>query len=218
MTKIKICGITNKIDAINASAFGADMLGFVFYKRSKRYVEPKAARDIINELEPSIAKVGVFVDEDKKSVLEIAEYCLLDTLQFHGDESPDYCSGFSATKIGGSAFGGKNSYKIIKAFRIKDKKSLKGINDHNADFYMLDTYSARSAGGTGESFDWGIIEGFEFLKPVILSGGLTPENVVWAIEKISPYGVDVSSSVEKSPDKKDPDLMKNFIEKVRNIR
>ena len=215
MTKIKICGITNKPDAIAAAELIPDMLGFVFYKGSKRYVEPRIVKDIANELPPFVAKVGVFVNMDKNKVLEIAGECALDMLQFHGDEAPDYCSVFSATKIGGSAFGGKSSYKVMKAFRIKDGGSLKGINDYDVDFYMLDAYSEKSKGGTGESFDWNIIESFEFLKPIILSGGLTPDNVRDAIEKLSPYGVDASSGVETSPGKKDTSLMKKFVENVR---
>lgn len=233
MTRIKICGITNKRDAIAAAGLMPDMMGFVFYDASKRYVKPKIVRDIANELPVSIAKVGVFVDLDRNKVLEIAEECALDMLQFHGGELPDYCAGFSAAKIGGSppdrralhrygtgqagAFRGESSYKIIKAFRIKDRDSLKGINDYNADFYIFDAYSSNELGGTGESFDWKIIENFEFLKPVILSGGLTPDNVRDAIEKLSPYGVDVSSGVEISPGKKNLDLMKKFVENVRKI-
>jgi phosphoribosylanthranilate isomerase len=203
MTKIKICGITNKQDAIDAVELGVDMLGFVCYKKSKRYVEPKVIRDIANELPPYIAKVGVFVDEDAKKVYEIAQDCLLDILQFHGEESPEYCDKF------------KDDYKIIKAFRIKDKNSLKGINDYNTDFYMLDTYSTKLAGGTGECFNWNVLAGYELLKPVILSGGLTPLNVTQAIEVVSPYGVDVSSGIEKTPGKKDIKLMKKFVKKVR---
>lgn len=206
MVKIKICGITNKPDAIVAAGLGPDMMGFVFYNESKRYVEPRLVRDIANELPPFIAKVGVFVDMDKDEVLEIAQVCALDMLQFHGDETPDYCAGF------------KDSYKVIKAFRIKDSDSLKGINDYDVDFYMLDAYSEKSKGGTGARFDWKIVESFEFLKPVILSGGLTPDNVRDAIEKLFPYGVDVSSGVEASPGKKDADLMKKFVENVRRVR
>lgn len=205
MVKIKICGITNKKDAIEAAKLGADMLGFVFYKKSKRYVEPKIVRDIVNELPPYIAKVGVFVDETAQKVSEIAQDCLLDTLQFHGDESPDYCASF------------KKSYKVIKAFRIKDKKDLKGINDYDVDFYLLDTYSGESKGGTGKTFDWKMIEGFELLKSVILSGGLGPENVEGAIQSVVPYGVDVSSGVESSPGRKDTDLMKKFVDNVRRL-
>lgn len=206
MTKIKICGITNKEDAIEASRLDVDILGFNFYRKTKRYVEPKIARDIINELPQSIAKAGVFVDENAEKVLEIAESCSLDMLQFHGDEKADYCARF------------EGSYKVIKAFRIKDKNSLKGVNDYDVDFYLLDTYSDKSKGGTGESFDRGIIEGFEFLKPVILSGGLTPANVASVIRGIAPYGVDVASGVEKLPGKKDFNLMKKFVENVRRIR
>ncbi|OGW76614.1 MAG: hypothetical protein A3I73_00460 [Omnitrophica bacterium RIFCSPLOWO2_02_FULL_45_16] len=211
MTKIKICGITNKQDAFNASNLGVDMLGFVFYKKSRRYVEPRVERDIVSGLPPSLIKVGVFVDEDKSKVLDIAEDCELDMLQFHGDEGPGYCDSF------------RSSYKIIKAFRIKDKSSLKGINDYDVDFYMLDTYSEESNGGTGKSFDWRIIEDFEFLKPVILSGGLAPENVAHAMQKFRsltfaespPYGVDVSSGVEEAPGKKDLGLMRKFVENIR---
>lgn len=203
MTKIKICGITNKQDAINASSLGVDMLGFVFYKKSKRYVEPKVERDIVSALPPSVIKVGVFVDEDKSKVLDIAENCELGMLQFHGDEDPGYCDSF------------RSSCKIIKAFRIKDKNSLKGINDYDVDFYMLDTYSEKSKGGTGKSFDWKIIEDLEFLKPVILSGGLAPENVAQAIQKFPPYGVDVSSGVEEAPGKKNLELMRKFVENIR---
>ncbi|MDP3791042.1 MAG: phosphoribosylanthranilate isomerase [Candidatus Omnitrophota bacterium] len=203
MTKIKICGITNKKDAVEAAELGADMLGFVCYKKSKRYVEPKTIMDIANELPDRIAKVGVFVDEEAGKVSEIAQNCLLDTLQFHGDESPEYCARF------------KGAYKIIKAFKIKDKDSLKGINDYDVDFYMLDTHSDKLKGGTGKSFDWKIIENFEFLRPVILSGGLNPSNVGQAIDKVFPYGVDVSSGIEESPGKKDLKLMKEFVENVR---
>ena len=162
-------------------------------------------KDIVNELPPFIARVGIFVDEDKNRVTEIAADCLLNMLQFHGAESAEYCKGF------------KGSYKVIKAFRMKDKSSLKDINDYDVDFFMLDTYSPRSAGGTGRVFNWSIISGFEFLKPVIISGGLTPGNVKELIEKVSPYGVDVSSGVEEAPGKKSLELMKEFVNKVRSI-
>ncbi len=206
MTKIKICGITNKVDALNASKLGVDMLGFVFYKQSKRYVEPFTAEDIINEMPPSMWKVGVFVDEIEEKVLQIAEYASLNTLQFHGDETPEYCSSF------------RDKYKVIKAFRLKSKRDLKNINDYDADFYLLDTYKRDSIGGTGATFDWKILKDFEILKPTILSGGLNPKNVTRAIKEFSPYGVDVSTGVETSPGKKDFVLMRKFIEKARKIQ
>ncbi len=205
MTKIKICGITNKIDAMNASKLGVDMLGFVFYKKSKRYIEPLTAEDIINELSPSIGKVGVFVDEVEKNVIKIAEDTDLDTLQFHGNETPEYCSSF------------RYKYKVIKAFRLKTKKDLKRINDYTVDFYLLDTYKRDSIGGTGETFDWKILMDFEILKPIILSGGLNPENIARAVKELSPYGVDVSTGVETAPGKKDLTLMKKFVENVRKM-
>ena len=205
MTKIKICGITNKIDAVNAVGLGVDMLGFVFFKKSKRYVDPMVVEDIANELPPYIAKVGVFVDETKEKVIEIAQNAALDVLQFHGAETPEYCNYF------------KDKYKVIKAFRIKDKKNLKNVNDYDTDFYLFDTYKEILAGGTGESFDWKILKDFEVLKPVILSGGLNPENISMAIKEVAPYGVDVSTGVEISPGKKDLKLMKSFVEKVRKL-
>lgn len=205
MTRIKICGITNKIDALAAAELGVDMLGFVFYKNSKRYVDPRTAEDIINELPPSIRRVGVFVDETRDDVCRIAQDVFLDTLQFHGDETPAYCASFG------------NKYKVIKAFRLKDKEDLKKINDYGTDFYLLDTYKRDSIGGTGATFDWKILKDFEILKPVILSGGLTPGNVGSAIKEIAPFGVDVSTGVENSPGKKDPALMKKFVENVRKL-
>jgi phosphoribosylanthranilate isomerase len=179
------------------------MLGFVFCKSSKRCVEPMAAKDIINELPEGIAKVGVFVDELAEQVRAIAEEAGLDILQFHGSETPEFCAGF------------RSGYKVIKAFRIKDRDDLKKINDYSVDYYLLDTYKAGAAGGTGEVFDWKVLKDFEFLRPVMLSGGLNAANVGEAIREIAPYGVDVSSGVESRPGKKEAELMKRFVEEVR---
>jgi len=205
MTRIKICGITNKIDALEASALGVDMLGFVFYAKSKRSIEAKTVRDIDNELPESILKVGVFVDEERSKVLDIAQDVSLDVLQFHGDETPEYCALF------------KDDYKVMKAFRVKDSASLKRVNDYSADFYLFDTYEKSAAGGTGKTFDWKLLKDFEILKPFILSGGLDPENVGKAILDLAPYGVDVSSGVESSPGKKDIALLKKFVANVRRL-
>ena len=203
MTKIKICGITNKVDALAASELCVDMLGFVFYKKSKRYVAPAVAEDSINELSPGIARVGVFVNEDKETVIRIAEDAVLDTLQFHGDETPGYCNSF------------KPKYKVIKAFRLNTKADLKNVNDYDTEYYLFDTYASESAGGTGKKFDWNILKDFEVLKPMILSGGLDPDNVERSIREMAPFGVDVSSGVESAPGKKDIELLKKF---VRNAR
>lgn len=203
MTKIKICGTTNKHDALLASKLGVDMLGFIFWPKSKRYVDPKVAEDIVNELPDKILKVGVFVNESPEKVLEIAQDVELDALQFHGEETPEYCSRFM------------DKYKVIKAVRVKDISSLEHVNEYNVDFILLDTYKDDAQGGTGATFDWSILENFEILRPVILSGGLNPDNVSVAIETAAPFGVDVASGVELSPGKKDEILLKKFISKVR---
>jgi phosphoribosylanthranilate isomerase len=203
VVKVKICGITNKMDAMKAAALGADMLGFILYKKSARYVEPRTIRDIANELPDSVKKVGVFVDEGADSVRALAEDSSLDVLQFHGDEDPAYCAKF------------KDGYGIIKAFSVKDTHSLKDANDYDVDYILLDTHSEALKGGTGTVFDWKLIEAYEFLKPVILSGGLTPDNVMKAIQSVSPYGVDVSSGVEAAPGRKDASLLEKFFENAR---
>ena len=205
MTKIKICGIINKVDALAASELGVDMLGFVFYKKSKRYVTPAMAEDIINELSPFIGKVGIFVDETREDVIKIAEDAGLDMLQFHGKEAPGYCTSF------------RDKYKIIKAFRVKDRADLKTVNDYDTDYCLFDTYADDSAGGTGKIFDWNILKDFEILKPLILSGGLDPDNVGRAIKELAPYAVDVSSGVESAPGKKDMALLKKFVANVRKV-
>ena len=203
MTTIKICGITNKIDALAASELSVDMLGFVFYKKSKRYIAPAVAEDIINELPPFVGRVGVFVDEKREDVIRIAEDAGLDILQFHGNETPEYCSSFMP------------DYKVIKAFRLKDKSDLAKVNNYNTDYYLFDTYDGGCVGGTGKSFDWSMLKEFEILKPMILSGGLDPDNVECAIEEIAPFGVDVSSGIESAPGKKDIGLLKKFVQNVR---
>ena len=144
MTKIKICGITNKADAINAAELDVDMMGFVFYDKSKRYVTPAVAEDIINELPPFMGRVGVFVNEKAEDVIRIAEDAGLDILQFHGDETPEYCNYF------------KPKYKVIKAFRLKTRADLKAVNDYDTDYYLFDSYKSNCVGGTGEGFDWAI--------------------------------------------------------------
>ena len=205
MTKIKVCGITNMTDALAAAELGVDMLGFVFYGKSKRYVEAKTVRGIVNELPGSILKVGVFVDEEKDKVLDMAADLSLDILQLHGNETPDYCASL------------KDDYKVMKAFRVEDSASLRNVNDYLADYYLFDTYRKSSAGGTGRTFDWKLLKDFEVLKPFILSGGLDPDNVGKAIMEVVPYGVDVSSGVERSPGKKDIGLLKKFVTNVRRL-
>jgi len=201
VTWIKICGITNLEDALETAELGADALGFVFYEKSPRKITKEKAKEIIDKMQ-TVMKVGLFVDELEEKVKEITSYCNFDILQFHGDETPDYCKKFPQ--------------KIIKAFRIKDKESLVDIPKYEVDYYLLDAYSEVAPGGTGGTFNWDLAkEAKKFGRPIILSGGLNPENIIEALKKVSPFGVDVSSSVEASPGKKDHKKLKEFITKVK---
>ena len=203
MTKIKICGITNKEDALWAINLKVDALGFIFAD-SPRRVKPEIVQEIIKLLPPFVSSVGVFVDEDREKVKEIAKSCGLTTLQFHGQEPPSYCKEFKQ--------------KVVKAFRVKDKSVLKKAAQYQnkVDAYLLDTYSPFTYGGTGKTFDWSIAKEIkEFGLPIILSGGLNPENIREAISEVDPYGVDVSSGVEGRPGKKNLEKLINFVRIVR---
>jgi len=202
MTKIKVCGITNLEDALVAIDSGCDALGFVF-TRSPRTISPEEAQIIIERLPSSIKKVGVFVNEDILRVKEIAKICRLDLLQFHGDETPDYCLMFELP--------------IIKAFRIKDKESMKRLNDYQVAAYLLDSYSEEVYGGTGKGFNWELAKEAKAFGPIILAGGLNSSNVTRAIKEVEPYGVDVSSGVEESPGQKDHLKIREFIRVVRLV-
>ncbi len=204
---VKICGITNVGDALEAVELGADALGFIFYEKSPRKITKEKAKEIIDKIQTvkqRVVKVGLFVDELEERVNEITSYCDFDILQFHGDETPDYCKKFPQ--------------KIIKAFRIKDRESLVNIPKYEVDYYLLDAYSEVAPGGTGRTFNWELaIAAKKFERPIILSGGLNPEHIIEALEKVSPFGVDVSSGVELSPGKKDYKKLKEFITKVRGF-
>ena len=205
VVRVKICGITNLEDAFLAVNLGADALGFIFAK-SPRRIEPEKAREIIDNLPPLVSKVGVFGDENGEKVKEAAAFCGLDTLQFHGDESPSYCQNF------------RSLFKVIKSFRIRNLKSLKPLSLYSVDAILLDTYSKEAMGGTGKTFNWGIAkEAQGFGRPLILSGGLNPSNVTRAINLVEPYAVDVSSGVELSPGRKDPEKLRAFFEAVKQI-
>jgi phosphoribosylanthranilate isomerase len=204
LTKIKICGITNLDDALLAVDLGADALGFVFYPKSPRCVKVHDAANICNALPPFVAKVGVFVDELEYEIEKALKECLLNALQFHGDEPPGFCQKFAA--------------KSIKAIRVRDEESLRAAEEYDVDALLLDTYTDESRGGTGRTFDWSLaVRAKEFLSgPLILSGGLTTANVQEAIRKVRPYAVDVASGVEREPGKKDPEKLRRFIELCRN--
>ncbi len=201
-TRVKICGITNLADALAAVAAGADALGFNFYAGSPRHLSLKTAAEISKQLPPFVMRAGVFVNADEDLVTRAIGECGLSLLQFHGDETPEFCAQFGLMSM--------------KAFRIRDAESLKQLPQFQTDAYLLDAYSPEARGGTGEKFNWDLAkEAQKFGKPVFLAGGLTPENVAVAVRTVRPFGVDVASGVESSPGKKDHAKIRAFIAAVR---
>ncbi|MDH4101139.1 MAG: phosphoribosylanthranilate isomerase, partial [Nitrospirota bacterium] len=190
-------------DALEAAHLGADALGFNFYPKSPRYIDPEKAREIIRELPPFVTVVGLFVNEDTVRVEEIADRCGIDILQFHGDETPEYCAGFSR--------------RVIKAFRIKDREDLDYLRAFNVSAHLLDAYSESAYGGTGKTFNWELAAEAKAMGRVILAGGLTPRNVADAVGTVGPYAVDVASGVESAPGRKDPALMAEFIRRAKGV-
>jgi phosphoribosylanthranilate isomerase len=202
MVRIKICGITNENDALSAAGLGADALGFIFYKGSKRYIDPKEAGRIISSLPPFVSAVGVFVNQSIGEIKEYARLSGIDTVQLHGDETPVFC--------------GEVPYRMIKAVRVKDAVNIAEVELYPVRAILFDKHSDEMYGGTGSSFDWGVLKGLEISKKIILSGGLTPENVSQAVRLVKPYGVDVSTGVEDAPGKKNQEKMRKFIEAVKD--
>jgi phosphoribosylanthranilate isomerase len=201
-TQVKICGITNLADAQAAVEAGADVLGFIFYEKSPRHIAIPAAAKISKQLPPFVLRVGVFVNASEELVRHAIGECGLGLLQFHGDETPEFCTQFGLMSM--------------KAFRIRDAESLKALTKYPTEAWLLDAYSAENPGGTGEQFNWDLaVEAQKFGKPVFLAGGLTPENVAAAVRKVQPFGVDVSSGVESSPGKKNHAKVRAFIANVR---
>ena len=203
MVKVKICGITNLDDARSAVAAGCDALGFVFYRKSPRYISPDDVSGIIRKLPGKIVKVGVFVDEKARRIKNIAKLCRLDFVQLHGRESVNFCK-----KLKG--------LKIIKAFRVKGTIDENDISRYKVKAYLFDTYVKSKAGGTGKSFNWSLLCGIKRTKtPVFLSGGISSKNVKKAVKTVKPQWVDVSSSVEKLPGRKDAKKVREFIKAAK---
>jgi phosphoribosylanthranilate isomerase len=197
--KVKICGLTNLEDALAAVDAGADALGFMFYERSPRNLPVKMAADIIRQLPPFVAKVGVFVNAAEETVRRAIGECGVDTLQFHGDETPGFCRNFSPLKI-------------YKTFRMESLESLRALPGYRTDAWLLDSFVEGKLGGTGAKFNWDLaVESKKLGRPIILAGGLTPENVADAVRKVRPFAVDVSSGVESAPGKKDHEKIRKFI-------
>jgi len=206
MVRVKICGITNLEDAQEAISLGADALGFNFYKRSSRYIEPAKAKPIIEALPPLISLVGIFVDEfSPERIRSIAHAIGLGTIQLHGSESPEYVK-----KIG--------EVRIIKAFRVSESFDLAQLATFRVGAYLLDAYDEKQLGGTGKTFNWDVAVEAKRHGRVILAGGLSSENVAEAIAQVRPYAVDVCSAIESEPGKKDFQKMEALFREVRRAR
>jgi phosphoribosylanthranilate isomerase len=208
--RIKMCGTTSLEDALAAVEAGVDALGFIFYEKSPRSIEPRLARIIIEQLPPFVDTVGVFVDRNRKEVEEIIRFCSLGYVQLHGNESPKYCERlvrFAAP------------CQVLKALRVSahlHAKDLAPYNDHVKGF-VLDTYQANLHGGTGKIFDWSLIAGLNLQRDFILAGGLHQDNVEQALMQVQPYALDVNSGVEERPGSKDHAKIRAFVRQVRRI-
>jgi phosphoribosylanthranilate isomerase len=203
MVKVKICGITNLEDALTAVATGADALGFVFYSASPRHVSPDQAAEIIRRLPPFVQTVGLFVDEHLAIVNATADQCGLDLVQLHGEETPEYCASIRR--------------RVLKAFRVRDMSTLDSLLQYHVAGCLLDAWSPVVHGGSGQTFNWEIAaEAVQRGHRIVLAGGLTPDNVSEAVRLVNPYAVDVSSSVESAPGRKDADKVGKFIIQARH--
>ncbi len=203
MVRVKICGITTVEDALLAVEAGADAIGLVFHDKSPRYIFPEQAAAVVRALPPFVQAVGLFVNAELDFVNASADLCRLDLVQLHGDETPDFCD--------------KVNRRVLKAFRIKDITSLDPIRSYRIAGHLLDAYSPKAYGGTGKTFNWEIAKAAKIYGPVVLAGGLTPDNVRKAVESVAPYAVDVSGGVESAPGKKDPEKVREFVRRAKGM-
>lgn len=201
--KVKICGITNIEDALLCEECGADALGFIFYEKSKRFTTHKKAAEIISMLNPFITKVGVFVDDDYNDINNIASGIGLNMVQIHSDVPPNFIS--------------KLIFPAIKSFRVHNQFDWMQLKDYKNCHLLLDSYSQDEMGGTGKSFDWKFIP-TEYTDKIILSGGITTDSLENIFNEIKPAAIDLSSSLESSPGKKDHQKVKNFLNKFNQLR
>ena len=204
IVKVKICGITNYEDAMAAVDMGADLLGFIFYSKSPRYITTYKATEIINKLPGFVDIAGVFVNGSFEQIQEVINQCQLNWVQLHGDEDPQFCQQFDSLNI-----------KTMKALRVKDRKDIEKADSFFTDAILLDAYHPEKYGGTGESFDWNIIGNIH--RRTFLAGGINPDNAAKAIQP-GIYGIDVCSGIESEPGKKDKKLMKKLFDNIRHLR
>lgn len=201
--RAKICGITRLDDALAAARLGVDALGFNFWPGSKRFVTPAAAREIIRRLPPLVTPVGVFVNQPEAEIVAIAAETGIQVLQLHGDEPPELCARLPLPVI-----------KSVPADRAADLERLRA---YDVQAFLVDTPTT-GHGGSGRTFDWSLAAGVASVAPVLLAGGLTPENVADAVRAVRPWAVDVASGVELSPGVKCADRMSRFLSAAREVR
>jgi phosphoribosylanthranilate isomerase len=204
--KIKFCGLTNLADAELAAAAGAWAIGLIFWPGSKRRCELDAAAEISAVLRRRVEIAGVFVNAHLDEVVATAEAAQLSLIQLHGEEGPAYCA--EAARRTGA--------KVIKAARVRSRADIQALAPFHTDFHLLDSFTPGLPGGTGETFSWELARAHRGPIPVILSGGLTAENVAEAIDVVRPFAVDVASGVELSPGRKDPEKLTTFASAVRS--
>jgi phosphoribosylanthranilate isomerase len=200
MTEVKVCGVTNLDDARRAADLGAWALGMIFWPESRRRCSLESAEEIGAELRRRVQPTGVFVNAPLDEVAETAERCGLALLQLHGDEGPAYCR--EAER--------RTGCRVMKAVRVKDQAQVRALEAFHVDYHMLDAYVPGSPGGTGESFNWELARLHRGPAKVVLSGGLTPENVGDAISVVRPFAVDTASGTEAEPGRKDPAKLEAF--------
>lgn len=202
--RVKICGITNEKDAFAAIEAGADAIGFILYPKSPRYIAPESIWKFSSGFPPFVQRVAVTVNANKEQLDAILEDAEFDAFQLHGDETPEHCSELWPRRL-------------IKALRLQPNTVI-DTESFPVDAFLLDTPSSEY-GGTGKTFDWGLAREFreKSKKPVILSGGLNPENIAQAIEAVHPYAVDVSSGVELAPGRKDHSKLRDFIQICKTL-
>jgi phosphoribosylanthranilate isomerase len=203
VTQIKICGITNKEDAICATDCGAAAMGFIFYPHSPRYVKPDDARKIIRFLPDDLVKVGVFVNERTDEIKKVMKYCGLHMIQLHGDETPEFCRDFPAALI-------------IKAIELKDDDDLNRALNYDVAALLVDSRHAGLYGGTGKEANWDLACRIKNKKPLILSGGLNEKNITEALKVVAPAALDINSGVESEPGKKDHAKLARIFDIIRH--
>lgn len=203
-TRVKICGITRKQDVLSAVNAGADALGFVLYEPSPRYVTPEAARELVSAVPPFVSATGLFVNPAAEFVEKVLSQVPLDLLQFHGDETPEFCDSFGV--------------RWIKAVRVRESADIEDAFEryHSASGLLVDAWDPQKYGGTGQSFNWSLIPSRRPL-PVILAGGLASDNVSRAVAQVRPWAVDVSGGVESSKGIKDVEKVTDFINEVHRV-